>query len=261
MATKLSTITKEELEEIIKISYTYSDVLRMLGCSPTNGGSFRTLKNKIAQWDIKTSHFKQITTGNKILVADDLLIENCKHNRKSLKKYIIKHNLIPYKCAICGNVGKWNNKPLTLTLDHINGINNDNRLENLQFVCPNCDSQQDTYGSKNFKNTLKYKNINLDNDGRELYVSNNKHVRRCAKCGKEISASSSGLCVECYRKIQRKNIPSKKTLINELKTFVSFVELGKRLGVTDNCIKKWLRIYNIPYLKKDLLKWIEEMGD
>ena len=152
MKTILSEIKKEELEEVVKVSYTYSDVLRKLGCKLTNGGNFRTLKNKIIQWGIGTSHFKQTNKGNKKLTAEDLLIENCTHNRRSLKRYIIQHNLIPYKCAICGNTGEWNNKPLTLTLDHINGINDDNRLENLQFVCPNCDSQQDTYGSKNLKN-------------------------------------------------------------------------------------------------------------
>lgn len=50
---------------------------------------------------------------------------------------------------------EWNNKALSLQLDHINGVNTDNRVENLRWLCPNCHSQTDTYGSKNKKNPIK----------------------------------------------------------------------------------------------------------
>ena len=79
---------------------------------------------------------------------EDILKENCKHQRTVLRRYVIKNNLIPYKCAICGCT-EWQGKTLSLELDHINGINNDNRLENLRFLCPNCHSQTSTYGSRN----------------------------------------------------------------------------------------------------------------
>ena len=74
-----------------------------------------------------------------------LFIENCKHTRHVVKLAIIRDNMIPYKCASCGITDSWNNHPLTLQLDHINGINNDNRLNNLRFLCPNCHSQTDTF--------------------------------------------------------------------------------------------------------------------
>ena len=61
----------------------------------------------------------------------------------------IKGNYTPYKCSICGLEPFWNGKELTLTLDHINGINNDDRLENLRWVCPNCDRQLSTFSGKN----------------------------------------------------------------------------------------------------------------
>ena len=79
---------------------------------------------------------------------DDIFCKNSKYKGR-IRPRVLKDKLIPYKCAICGNEGEWNNKPLTLTLDHINGDNSDNRLENLRFICPNCDSQQDTYAGKN----------------------------------------------------------------------------------------------------------------
>jgi 5-methylcytosine-specific restriction endonuclease McrA len=75
-------------------------------------------------------------------------VENSTYPRHRLKERIIKQNLIDYKCHLCENEGAWNNKPLPLILDHINGINNDNRLENLRFVCSNCDSQLPTYKNR-----------------------------------------------------------------------------------------------------------------
>lgn len=80
-----------------------------------------------------------------------LFTENCSIGRHMIKARIIKHNLIPYICSICGQEPYWNGKPMVLILDHINGINNDNRLENLRFVCSNCDSQLPTYKSRNRK--------------------------------------------------------------------------------------------------------------
>jgi len=70
--------------------------------------------------------------------------------RASIRKIIIKENLIEYKCSEC-SIQAWNNKPLSLHLDHINGMNNDNRLENLRFLCPNCHSQTETYTGRNKK--------------------------------------------------------------------------------------------------------------
>lgn len=81
-----------------------------------------------------------------------LLCENSKLNRGNLKRKLIKFNFLENKCSICGLLPFWNNKELVLILDHINGINNDNRLKNLRLVCPNCDSQLDTFTGKNKNN-------------------------------------------------------------------------------------------------------------
>ena len=78
-----------------------------------------------------------------------ILIPNSRVGRGCLKKYLIKHNLIPYKCQQCGGGDSWEGKPLVLVIDHINGIRNDNRIENLRFLCPNCNSQMDTFCGKN----------------------------------------------------------------------------------------------------------------
>lgn len=81
----------------------------------------------------------------------EVLVENSTYARHLVKKRIRDNSLIPYECACCGNGPEWQGKPMPLILDHINGINNDNRIENLRFVCSNCDSQLDTYKSRNIK--------------------------------------------------------------------------------------------------------------
>ena len=69
-------------------------------------------------------------------------------NTSSLKKRILKYNLLEYKCSLCGNEGYWNNKPLVLQLDHIDGDRTNIEITNLRFLCPNCHTQTDTYANK-----------------------------------------------------------------------------------------------------------------
>lgn len=102
----------------------------------------------------KASPFKGKKVGrNKIWdekFPDNVVFsENSTYPRHSLKSRIRDKGLIDYNCSICNLEPVWLGKPMPLILDHINGINNDNRLENLRFVCSNCDSQLDTYKSKN----------------------------------------------------------------------------------------------------------------
>lgn len=87
--------------------------------------------------------------GREQYELEEILCINSPVTRKVLKDYLARHNVLEYKCAICGNPGEWNGVSLTLQIDHINGIRNDNRIENLRWLCPNCHSQTDTYTGKN----------------------------------------------------------------------------------------------------------------
>jgi hypothetical protein len=80
---------------------------------------------------------------------EEVLVENSSYSRVCVRRRILDNDLIEYRCACCGIGPEWHGKPMPLILDHINGMNNDHRLENLRFVCSNCDSQLDTYKSKN----------------------------------------------------------------------------------------------------------------
>lgn len=67
--------------------------------------------------------------------------------RSRIKLQIYENSLLPLCCAECG-ITEWQGKTLSLHLDHINGVNNDNRLENLRLLCPNCHSLTETYCGK-----------------------------------------------------------------------------------------------------------------
>jgi len=82
------------------------------------------------------------------LSDEEVFVENSTYARHHIKRRIISKNMIPYECFKCGNTGEWMGKPLPLILDHKNGVNNDNRLENLRFACSNCDSQLPTYKNR-----------------------------------------------------------------------------------------------------------------
>ena len=154
----LWTISKEQYYELITNSETLSEILRKINIVP-HGGNVHTLKKVLTEYnldyskfDLGLGHNKGKKLIRKLEIPNNVLFaENSKHSRGMIKNKIIKQNLIPYKCAICGQEPIWNGKELVLVLDHINGINNDHRLENLRFLCPNCNAQQDTFCGKHLK--------------------------------------------------------------------------------------------------------------
>jgi len=102
------------------------------------GGGNASAAKAWGDWAVKT-----------LTIPDEqVFCENATIARHHVKRKIITRNLIPYNCEICGNTGEWLGNPLPLILDHKNGVNNDNRLENLRFLCSNCDSQQPTYKNR-----------------------------------------------------------------------------------------------------------------
>lgn len=150
--------TKEWLTELCASSYSYAEVLRKAG-RKQGGGAQATLRNKIQEYQIDISHFKG-QGWNKGLTKKDhpnmlgynfheIFTENSNVARTTVRRYILTYNLIEYKCVFCGNQGEWLGKEMPLELDHINGINNDHRIENLRWLCPNCHSITPTYCRKN----------------------------------------------------------------------------------------------------------------
>jgi len=89
-------------------------------------------------------------TSNEVVFS-----ENSMYSNELVKQRIVAGDLLDYCCSKCG-IDSWQGETIILDLDHINGNNRDNRLENLRYLCPNCHSQTDTYKGRN-KNTGKIK--------------------------------------------------------------------------------------------------------
>lgn len=179
----------DEFVDLVKNSLNIKEVLFKLGLTTTGnswgysevkrrmealGLSYRDFRNK----NISNDNFTSKRISNEVLFSD-----HCKHSRNALRKRIIQNNLLEYKCAICG-LSEWNGKKLSLELDHINGINYDNRLENLRFLCPNCHSQTSTYGSRNQQvNKSEY---DITSELRELIVNEYNKVHNIKKVSRNL---------------------------------------------------------------------------
>jgi len=150
---KLQNVTKEQMEDVLLKSKSMREVILSFDLSPNGSSGYRNIKNKIVNLGLEIPKYNYYGEGyKKLRYSDDVVFcENSTFPRHKLKNRIIKEKLIEYKCCSCDNDGIWMDEKLSLHIDHKNGINNDNRIENLRFLCPNCHSQTSTYSGKNNK--------------------------------------------------------------------------------------------------------------
>lgn len=153
MVSKVYELTDEEFQKVIKESQSYAECCRKIGYSDKGRYGPDQIKKRCVELNISTEHFSSTNAARKAstkYTLDEILVENSTYaNISRLKSRLINEDRLKYVCAICGNNGFWNNQPLTLTLDHINGKHLDHRIENLRFLCPNCHSQTETFSGKN----------------------------------------------------------------------------------------------------------------
>ena len=133
--------SKEMLEPIIASSCTWAEVCRRVGIIPMTGAQTH-LKKVATKFGLSDSHFvgKRSNKGKKFppkRPITEYLRYGIVVNRQSLRKRLIAEGFKQAKCERC-DLTEWLNEPIDLELDHINSDPEDNRLENLQILCPNC---------------------------------------------------------------------------------------------------------------------------
>lgn len=253
---KIWLISKEEFEKIVKGHNTLSAILKDFGML-NKGNNFKTLNRRIKEENIDTKHITKNYRNTmpailkNIIPLEKILIEHSTYvNGNGLKKKLFKEALLENKCYECGQLPVWNNKPLSLHLDHINGIHNDNRIENLRILCPHCHSQTETFAGKNKHYKYKFESDEaINNTKKERVKNNNIQKNKCIDCNVCITKNHTR-CIKCNGLKKNKiNWPTDEELILLIKNS-NFVQVGKILGVSDNAIRKRLKIRNmLHYIK------------
>jgi hypothetical protein len=214
---------KIKLEEIVKNSKTQTECLLKLGLRAA-GGNFNTLKKYLKKYNINVDHFNpdevrieklSKLTKKSTIKLDDILIQESSYNRSRLKERLYESGIKVRNCELCGQGEEWMGKKMSLIIDHINGVWNDNRIENLRIVCPNCNATLPTHCGKNFKiKTHK-------EDMRKVFTKNKE---------------------EYYKGRRKTERPNYNILMTEIEN-LGYVQTGKKYNVSDNTIRKWIKYY------------------
>jgi len=229
---KIADLTKDQIEDLISKHSSIRQMLESIGVNSNGSGAYKTLRNHCERIGVKLPKFKRngrFSFGvSEKIPLEDILIENSAYqNRSSLKRRLINEGVLVYKCEECG-ISEWRGKKISLQLEHQNGVNNDNRLENLSLLCPNCHSQTKTFAGRNTK--VKH----FCSCGK----IKTKEAKKCKYCSKKENKTRTVF----YRKVKER--PTAEELEKMLEK-TSFVAIGKEYGVSDNAVRKWAKKYGI----------------
>jgi hypothetical protein len=234
--------TRSELEAAVADARTMSDALRALGLRAA-GGNFATLRKYTRQWGVSTAHFdaRQVRRERarrrprRPIALGQVLVEHSSYNRAQLKQRLFDHGLKQRRCEFCGQDEHWRGGRMALILDHVNGAGDDNRLENLRILCPNCAATLDTHCAR--KNRIVRDPIACARCGAG-FVPRSDEQRYCSRsCGSRWIRPP-----DSHDHLRRAERPPYEQLLAEVEAD-GFSATGRRHGVSDNAIRKWIRRY------------------
>lgn len=146
--------TEAQLIEAVKTSDSYSQVIEKIGLKKSAAGNYSTIQRYVEKLGLDTAHWR----GQRWLLSRpsplrrelvELLVENSQTRSHHLRPRLLAEGVFPAQCSRC-KLMEWQGESITLELDHVNGDNTDNRLENLRMLCPNCHALTPTWrGRKN----------------------------------------------------------------------------------------------------------------
>ena len=149
----VTAISDEDFINIVLNSTSIKEVGQKLGYNSHSGRQSNMIKKRCEELGLDLSHFEALQKAKRSIVRteENVFCLNSTADQKTLRRYFYNLTKDNYMCSICGQEPIWQNKPLTLILDHIDGHNKNNVLSNLRWVCPNCNIQLDTTSGKHNK--------------------------------------------------------------------------------------------------------------
>jgi hypothetical protein len=226
--------TEAELRAVVATSRSLSEVLRHFGLRVA-GGNFRLLRHWCAVWGISTEHFSlewPVPRRERTPLAE-ILVEHSSFSRGHLKERLYEEGVKARRCELCGQGEQWRGRRMGLILDHVNGVADDNRLENLRIVCPNCAATLDTHCGR--QNRIVEERA-CEHCG-STFVRRTRGQRFCSRrCSLAAPRAERALAA---RRVVR---PPYEQLRAEVAAD-GWSAVGRRYGVSDNAVRKWVRAY------------------
>lgn len=240
--------TKEEFIEAVKKSYSKAQCLKTLGVIAA-GGNYRIFDKYIKLYDVDCSHFTGQCWNKGKKFAPKRPIEDYLSNKQyiysySLKKRLLSDGILPHQCQNC-QLKEWKNNPIPLELHHIDGNHENNNLDNIQLLCPNCHSLTDNYRGKVLKKEAQ--SIHIKEKTKIDKQKSIKYYNTCIDCKKKCSITATR-CKSCAVSLRQKDTckrPSKEQLLQDVEDLKYLVHVGKKYNVSDTAVRKWFTYYNL----------------